>query len=133
MNHKFGEHVDACRADAREEEVGVKAMRSPGTLQVHAKHPEKEHVQQDVPEAAVQEDIGYRLPHVQLEKEVVGNESELTIHQAIGGGVEKLQKRLNEKDADAGQNDIANRGGDEFTPLRAHPGISRERTHKERV
>src|SRR5579872_29522 len=133
MNHQFGEYVDARCADAREEEIGVKAMRAPSTLQVHAKHPEKQHVQQDVPQAAVQEDVGHGLPQVQLEKEIVGNESELTIHQAIRGGIEKVQKLLNEKDADASKNQIANGRSDEFTPLRTHPGISRERTHRERV
>ena len=83
--------------------------------------------------AAVQKDVSHRLPKVQLEKEIVRNESELAIHQAIRGRIEKVQKRLNEKDADAGENEIANGRSDEFTPLRTYPGISRERTHKGRV
>ena len=117
MNYHFGEYIDASCADARDEEVGIKAVRTPSALEVHPKHPQKKHVQQDVPQAAVQEDVGHGLPEVQPEKEIEWNESEFTIEQPIGGHVEKLKKGLNEKDAGAGKHEIANGRSDEFTPL----------------
>ena len=87
VHDDFGKYVDASRADARQEKIDVKAVRTPGAFQVHAKHPEEKHVQQDVPEAAVQEDVGHRLPKVQLEKKIEWDEPEFTIHQDVGGWV----------------------------------------------
>src|SRR5580704_2182145 len=128
MDHHFGEHIDTSCADAGQEEVHVEATRAPGAFQIHAKHPQKKHVQEDVPQAAVQEEVRDRLPDVQLEKEIERNESEFAIELVIRARAEELQERLNQEDAHASEHNIADGGSNVLTPSRANP-ITREGTH----
>src|SRR5579862_8994143 len=132
MNHQFGQHVDAGRADAGQEKIFVEAARTPGAFQIHAKHPQKKHVQQNVPQAAMQKEIRDRLPDVQLEKEVERNESERSIKLVVGLRAEQLEQRLNQEDAHASEHNIADGGSNVLTPSRTNP-ITREGTHNRPV
>src|SRR5207245_14337 len=71
--------VAGARAERQEEFDGARAddidLHGDGTGEGHE------------PEAAVQEDVGHRLPKVQLEKKIEWDEPEFTIHQAVGGWV----------------------------------------------
>ena len=62
IEQRLHQDVDQPGANPRQEKIDVESMRAPGALQVRAEHPQEQHVEQDVPDAVVQEQIGHRLP-----------------------------------------------------------------------
>ncbi len=62
-----------CRSDEIELE---KFPRSPLPFQIGAEHPESEHVEEDVEEAAMQEHVSQRLPESEPVNNVVGHQPE---------------------------------------------------------
>ena len=49
---------------------------APHPLELHAEHPEREHVEQDVEDSRVQEHVRNELPHVQTSEHVCGTQTE---------------------------------------------------------
>ena len=56
----------ARRADAGDEVELQEVPRAPDPLELGAEHPERQHVEQDVEQAAVQEHVGGELPDLEL-------------------------------------------------------------------
>ncbi len=62
-----GEHA---RADAAHEVELQEVARAPHALELGAEHPERQHVEEQVEEAAVQEHVRRRLPDAQLRDDI---------------------------------------------------------------
>ena len=83
------EHHQNRRANAAHEEKPGELPRAPYLFQLGAEHPKAEHIEKDVKETVVQEDIGAQLPYVSLVRHVPRSQSELR-------GEQRTDKHLNE-------------------------------------
>ena len=134
IEQRLDQDVDATGAYSRQEKINVKTVGAPGALQVRAKHPKEEHVEQQVPDAAVQKYICQRLPKPQAMRDQQGHQAKFLIHSYRDNGREKKQQeRLHQKRAGAGDYNISDRGGQHSTPTDSGAGGARvtwERTHR---
>src|SRR5579859_4141237 len=62
IQDRLHDHIDNARANTTKKIINVKALLAPRPLDAAPKHPQHEHVDQDVPDALMQEKIGERLP-----------------------------------------------------------------------
>ena len=65
--HRFHNDVDDPSTHSRKQVIAQEAISSPDELKLSAKHPEHEHVHEDVPDAVdvMQKQVGEGLPDVQ--------------------------------------------------------------------
>src|SRR5579872_383590 len=75
VQYHLNDNVDHARADAAQEIINIESPLSPCALHVAPKHPQHEHVDEDVPDALMQKKIGKRLPDETVNC-VSGNQSE---------------------------------------------------------
>src|SRR5215472_13752058 len=79
------QNADEPRARSRQKVVLIKALRSPGSLQVQPKKIEKQHVENEVPDPLMQEQVGNELPKVEPVRDVVRNEpKEMVERDCVG-------------------------------------------------
>lgn len=133
VEDRFDKDIDAAGADPRQKIIFIKAPLSPGPFQIHPEEIQKQHIEQEMPDAGVQKEIGRQLPDKQPPRDVPGNQSEIMIEQRrVFRRKNQLHQGLNEKNAGAGDDDVANRRRQHPTPADARtkrPRISRARTH----
>ena len=114
-------------ADPGQKIIFIKALLSPGPFQIHPEEIQKQHVEQQMPDAGVQKQIGHELPDKQPPRDVPGNQSEKVIEQRrVFRRENQLHHRLNEKNGRARDDDIANGG-------RQHPSPTDARTKRPRI
>ena len=76
--NRFHDDVEETSANSGEEVVAKKAIAAPHEFHFATEHPQREHVQNDVPDAVdiVQEKIGERLPDAKQRNDSGGNQTE---------------------------------------------------------
>jgi hypothetical protein len=95
------QHVDEAGADAGHQKIIPEAARSPGALEIHAEHPEEEHVEQQMEQAAVEKNVGKRLPEPQAVCHRARHQAKFQYQQVRRVRQEQSQHRLNQKHARA--------------------------------
>src|SRR4029077_3831713 len=133
--NRFHEDFDNSRAHAAQEEIIEKAALAPHQLEVASEHPEHEHIQENMQQAAVQEHVRKGLPDAEAMSDRRGNQPEDLGDVVVGGELaqSEVEQGLQEKDGGADQNEEFNAGGDESPPVevitaraeRAHRGSVR--------
>ena len=113
------------------EKVIRKTLLSPDQFQFTAKHPEHEHVDQQMPDAAMKEKIGDGLPDTQAGDWTKRNKTKLMVDPGCRvGGDEDRGEGLQQKNASTGQNNIFNGWSDEAAPIEANFRRAERRTHR---
>ncbi len=133
IEQRLHQDVDAPRADSRHEEKYVKAMRAPRALQVRTEHPQEQHIEQQVQDAAMEKQVSQRLPKPQSRCDCEGNQTKHSFKPYCRGGNKKVEQRLQQEHARADDDDVANRGRQHPTPVDAgavRPRVSRSRAHR---
>jgi hypothetical protein len=127
VENRFDEDVDKAGADASQKVILIEAVRSPGPFQIHPEKIQKQHVEQEMPDAGVQKQVGRELPDKQPACDVPGNQSEKMIEKRrVLGRKNQLYDGLNEKNARASDDDVANR-------RRQHPSPTDATTIRPRI
>ena len=88
-------------ADSADEEELSEGFFPPEPFQLRAKHPEAEHVEDDVEKSAVQKYVGHRLPQVKLVCDLIWNESEFAGEgRPTGNAIDHLHDEYGAADDD---------------------------------
>ncbi len=126
----FYENGDKAGADSAQEEVVGETLFAPDKLQLAAKHPEHEHIDEQVPQAAMEEKIGKRLPDAHPGNRPERDKPEVKIDPC--GGVRAAEhpgKRLHKENACTRENDVFDGGSNEAAPIEADSRRAERRTH----
>jgi len=134
MSPEHGEHFhqngDHPGADPAEKEVVQEAVPTPDHLQFAPEHPEKQHVEEKVEEAAVKEDVGYGLPDAQGGKRSEWDEAEMVINPKSGVAANQNSRQgLHKKNSGTGNNQILDGWSDEAAPVETDARCAERRTH----
>jgi len=129
--HKNG---DQAGADAAEEEIVGEALLTPDEFQFAAEHPEHEHIDEQVKHAAVQKDVGERLPDAQAGNHASWDKPEQVIEpRGRTGGKKNLNQGLDKENARAGEDQVFDGGSDETTPIEADSRRAKPSAHRQSV
>ena len=101
------DHRDAeSGADSGYQEVAPELPASPVTLQFATEHEQDQHIDQQVKDAAMQEDVGEQLPEIEAAEHHRGGETE----QSRDGSAQSPRKDLHHERHHAGYDDPLHRG-----------------------
>src|SRR3977135_1762049 len=107
LRDQLHNHFDQARSNATGQEEVQESPFAPNHFQVAPKHPQHQHVDENVPNVAVKENVSKGLPNAQTRKHSARNQSEDLRHVVVGveGIGEQAHQRLDGKDAGAYQDD----------------------------
>src|ERR1700688_438469 len=117
--NRFHEDFDNSRAHAAQEEIIEKAALAPHQLEIASEHPQHEHIQENMQQAAMQEHIRKGLPDAEAMSDRRGDQPEDLSHVVVRGELteSQVQQGLKEEDAGADEDEELNAGGDEPPPV----------------
>src|SRR5271157_2282067 len=138
MSPEHGEHFNQngnhSGADSAEKKVVQEAVPTPDHLEFTPKHPEKQHVEKKVEEAAVKEDVSYRLPDAQGGKWSERDESEMVINPKGGVAANQDSRQgLHKKNSRTRNNQILDARSDEAAPVETNARCAKRRAHSSSV
>ena len=93
----IGDDYADAGADRAKEVEADKAPSSPDTFKFGAEHPKRQHIEDDMQEAAVQKSIGGELPNEEISYDVDGCERQVAERPVEPG---ELSEKANDKDGD---------------------------------
>jgi hypothetical protein len=102
------DYVQNARANASQKVVAKKTVSSPDEFELAAKHPQHEHIDQDVPDVidAVQEEICKRLPDAETRNYAARNQPEPHFKLMFGKNAAKIMdEQLQEKNCEVGDDE----------------------------
>ncbi len=99
---KLYEDGDDSSANTADEEIIQEAFLAPDQFKFPAKHPQHEHVDEEMPKAAVQKHVSKGLPNAQARNDAGGNKSKCVIKPGCRAGTKFCNQGLEEKDAGTG-------------------------------
>ena len=108
---RFYDDVQDASADSGEEVVAQKAVAAPHQLDFAAKHPKREHVENDVPDVGdvMQKKIGKGLPDAEQRDDSGGNQAKPFQEPGIAAGAAKiLDEGFENKDCNVGDDQELN-------------------------
>src|SRR3981189_116898 len=108
IEQRLHQDVDAPRPDSRHEEKYVESMSAPRALQVRTEHPEEQHVEQQVQDAAMEKQVSQRLPKPQPRCDCERNQAKHSFKPYCRSGNKKIKQRLQQEHARADADDVAN-------------------------
>ena len=106
----------------------------PHQLQVAPKHPQHQHVDQQMPQTAMQEDVTEGLPYAQAGNHTKGHQAEIMIDPCCGGrSEENFCQSLCQENARAGQYQDLDGWRNEPSPIEPDTRCTESRPHVKSV